>query len=610
MMAHRKVTLLLPLLLALFVALLGAPANAGAVPVANQCPAPVPLADVEAGMQGEGLTVVRGSTPQPFSVEVLGVLPGALGPGRDLIMIEVSDLPGGHVIDQGGGIWAGMSGSPVYVGDQLLGAVSYGFTSSPSPIGGVTPAADMYSLLSLPTGGANFDAARSTAAAQDPRTIAIPGEMSERIAATGARAGTMLERLPLPVPVSGLNSARMARFQADADAAGLGIIAYPGGQADPTGASAQIAQPLPGGNFASVLSYGDFSAAGVGTTTAVCDDQALAFGHPMQLAGASTYGANDAESLAIIRDNVLGSFKMANITTGLGVVDQDRQAGIRAQLGPPPVTTPVTSTIAAPDIGRSRTGTTQVAHQAFLPTVALFGTFAAYDSVFEEIGDGTATNAWTITGTRATGRPFSVSRANQWASLTHVVFSPTLDLAFTVDGLLHNKFEPVTIGNITYTSSVTSTVHRLRVADAQLSVNGGPYDRPVAVDVPAGALLQVRVVLEPYGSGDERTVEMSLRVPEGTNGQTGTLNILGEPDTQGDPTACLLNPAGCTEQPPANSLDDYLNEIRNAPRNDALSLTLTLNPLQGIGAPTIVSTTQPQDQVVTGKRTFSVNVLP
>lgn len=623
MKAHRKSALLvLPLFVALLAASLGTPAHAGAMPgsgvqgriveaATDPCPTAVPVGEVHAGMQGEGLTVVRGSTPQPFNVEVLGVLPGALGPGRDLIIVEVSDVPGGHVIDQGGGIWAGMSGSPVYLGDQLLGAVAYGFTSSPSPIGGVTPAADMYSILSLPTAGENSDATHPTAT-QDPERIAVPGEMSARIAATGARAGTTLERLPLPLSVSGLESARMARLQADADTAGLDIIVYPGGQATPTNTTAPIAQPLPGGNFASVLSYGDFSAAGVGTTTAVCDDQALAFGHPMQLAGASTYGANDADSLTIVRDNVLGSFKMANITATLGVVDQDRAAGIRAQLGAAPVTTPVTSTIDAVDIGRSRTGTTQVAAQAFLPTVALFGTFGAYDSVFEEIGDGTATNAWTITGTRAAGEPFTLSRANQWASLTDVVADPTLDFAFTVDGLLHNKFEPVTIDNITYTSSVSSTVRRLQVVDALLSVNGGPYDRPDdSVDLPAGALLRVRAVLQPYGGGDQSTVVLPLRVPAGTNGRVGTLTLFGGPDTQSsNQTACLLSPTGCTATAPANSLDDYLTGIANVPRNDDLSLTLTLNPPQGTGAPATTTTTQPQDQVVTGQRTFSVNVLP
>ena len=42
----------------------------------------MPIGDVTDGMIGEGLTVVRGSTPQPFQVEVLGVMTEGIGAAR------------------------------------------------------------------------------------------------------------------------------------------------------------------------------------------------------------------------------------------------------------------------------------------------------------------------------------------------------------------------------------------------------------------------------------------------------------------------------------------------------------------------------------------------
>lgn len=152
-------------LLALVAGTLTTPAQADTKPVqaaAVDCPTAVPIASVKAGLKGEGLTVVTGSTPQRFAVEVLGVLDDGIGAGRDMVIIKVSDVAGGHVIDQGDGIWSGMSGSPVYVNGQLLGSVSYGFTSSPSPIGGLTPAADMLDILKL--GGSRAAKAERTAA--------------------------------------------------------------------------------------------------------------------------------------------------------------------------------------------------------------------------------------------------------------------------------------------------------------------------------------------------------------------------------------------------------------------------------------------------------------
>ena len=74
------------------------------IPEANDCPAIIPTSALTDGMTGQGLTVVRGATPQPFAVEILGVFDDGIGAGRDMIIIEVSDLPGRNVISAGGGI--------------------------------------------------------------------------------------------------------------------------------------------------------------------------------------------------------------------------------------------------------------------------------------------------------------------------------------------------------------------------------------------------------------------------------------------------------------------------------------------------------------------------
>ncbi|MGI8789792.1 MAG: SpoIVB peptidase S55 domain-containing protein, partial [Actinomycetota bacterium] len=110
------------------VALVGAlaitPANSAPT---TDCPTVMPVADVVAGMNGTGYTVSKGNTPQPFDAEILGVYPDAILPGRDLIMAEVHST----AIDKVGGVWFGMSGSPVYVTDggteKLVGAVAFGF---------------------------------------------------------------------------------------------------------------------------------------------------------------------------------------------------------------------------------------------------------------------------------------------------------------------------------------------------------------------------------------------------------------------------------------------------------------------------------------------------
>src|SRR3954452_2508018 len=131
---------------------------ARAAPLATACPAVMPVSEVEAAANGaeplvaSGLTVSRGTEPEPFQARVLGVLTDGIAPDVDMILIE-ADSP---ALDRVGGIWAGMSGSPVYAPDgRLIGAVSYGFAAGPSKVAGVTPAEDMMRVLGYDTADAH-----------------------------------------------------------------------------------------------------------------------------------------------------------------------------------------------------------------------------------------------------------------------------------------------------------------------------------------------------------------------------------------------------------------------------------------------------------------------
>ena len=538
---------------------------------ADPCPSPVPAAEVLPGLRGEGLTVVRGTTPQAFAVEVLGVLPNGITAGKDLIVVEVSDVAGGHVIDQGGGgIWAGMSGSPVYVEGRLLGSVAYGFTGSNSPIGGVTPATDMEKLLDL-----TARAKARPAAVSEAETVKLPAPLRRQVAAR-AEAGVPrggLQRLPIPLSLSGLGPSRVQRFQADADAAGLSVLARAGaGRAAPS-AEGPFAVPQPGGNFTSVLSYGDLTVAGTGTTTAVCGDQALAWGHPFNFAGAVGYGANEGVSLAIIRDDVFGSFKLATVGDAFGTVDQDRLSGVRARLGVLPRMAEVTTTIGNSITGARRTGTTQVAAPDLLPAVALFAALGNYDHVFDEIGDGRASSRWTITGTRAGGQTFTVSRTNQWASTGDIAFEPALDLALTIDALVNQEDEPVTVQKVDLQSNITSDFQQFKVTKLEVAVGKGAYRAAKAVTVRAGDTIKVRSTLKYYRSTKVKRVVSTLKVPARAQGQEGFLQVSGGLSSTGpeeeEEDGCLIDPSACEDDQPS-SLDGLIKEITSAPRNNDL----------------------------------------
>src|SRR5687767_8325270 len=102
----------------------------------------MPLSEVREGMRGTARTVFRGTEPEEFNVEILGVVPGGIGPKQDLIVGRLSGGPADRT-----GVFAGMSGSPVYVGGKLVGAISYSFPFSKEPICGITPIEQIVSIF-------------------------------------------------------------------------------------------------------------------------------------------------------------------------------------------------------------------------------------------------------------------------------------------------------------------------------------------------------------------------------------------------------------------------------------------------------------------------------
>ena len=101
-----------------------------------------PLEDLRPGMKGIARTVFSGSEPQDFGIEILGVLPGFTGPRQSTIIARLT----GTNVDKTG-VFAGMSGSPVFIDDRLVGAIAYSFPFSKEPICGITPIKQMIDIF-------------------------------------------------------------------------------------------------------------------------------------------------------------------------------------------------------------------------------------------------------------------------------------------------------------------------------------------------------------------------------------------------------------------------------------------------------------------------------
>ncbi len=533
------------------------------------CPQAFPIAELSVGQPLSGLTVSAGTEPGRFTGEVLGVLHDGIAPGLDLVLARLQS----PALDDAGGVWAGMSGSPVYAADgRLVGAVSYGLGYSPSMIIGLTPAADMLELLDVPESPA---VRRALAAAAEADTVALPPRLSRAAVATGAAPGEAaagLTRLPLPVAVSGATSRKLE--QAVVDLPGSGTRTY---QTAAAPLSGPAATPVPGGNVAVSLAYGDLTYAAVGTVTAVCGEEVLAFGHPFVYGGRTELGMHGANAL-LIQPDMYGSFKVANLTAPVGVVDDERIAGVHGRVGAAPAGTMVTSYVEAS--GRSRTGSSRILYEADMPYLVSWHLYLDQDRVLQAWTKGTGALAWTVRGVRADGSPFTYTRADRYASPWSISDDSAWELYLELDQLKNNSFEDVVVTEVTTRSRLSTSylVYDLQSVSVRRGGRWAVLGQDETVRLRAGTAKRFKVALTSRVLG-ARTVVVKLPVPLRAAGRSGEVSITGGDwyggyDYYEEPAA-----AGAGVE----DFDGLLRSMRRAPHNDTVVAELQLYRDNGKG---------------------------
>lgn len=313
----------------------------------------VPLSEIKAGQRGEVWTVFQGTKPEPFAVEVTGIIQNVLGPGKSLILCRLTDPR-----VQNMGAVAGMSGSPLYIDGKFAGALSYQVQQFETiRYAGFTPAADMAEVA-----GHVGDGSSRLSAEAEPSASPPPADSTFRA----------ME----PVFALGGVSPKTAALMAPQFATlGIGVVALGGStQGGPDAAGAPSASPalIPGDAVSVALTTGDISLAGTGTVSRVDGNRVVAFGHPMLGLGDVQLAMCSAEIVAILPSN-LQSVKMANIGPVIGVISQDRLSAISGLMGPGPEMTEV-EVVAGRHGGPPRTIHFQVVRERHIaPMIMLTG---------------------------------------------------------------------------------------------------------------------------------------------------------------------------------------------------------------------------------------------
>ncbi|MCW2795278.1 SpoIVB peptidase S55 domain-containing protein [Nocardioides sp.] len=477
----------------------------------GDCTAAYPVDELVDGAPVTGLTVDHGTTPEAFSGELIGVLDNGIAPGLDMIMVRLTSPE----IDRVGGIWQGMSGSPVYAADgRLIGAVAYGLAAGASPVAGVTPFADMDDHLGTPATSVPVSRSAATAIAR-----------SSDVTSAQAREG--FTQLPMPLGVSGVSSRRLSAALAQADDhAYLSAASYLLGRA--SGAAAPGPETIvAGGNIAASLSYGDIAMAGVGTATSVCDGRVVGFGHPLGFFGDTTESMHPADAL-YVQEDLFAPFKVANLGDPVGTITDDRMTGITGTFGPLPDVTTVTSSVTFGD--RTRTGVSKVSVRSAdaLANTTFYEIIANHDRVVDGLSKGSESISWTIQGTDVDGSPFALSFTDRYASS----YDLTADVGFDLGDIVYalGQIDGVSIDSINADSQFVDDSSTWQLKSLQQYRAGGwvAISRSEPAVAVAGHRLIARALLV---SGDDTvTVPVSFKVPDRAKGLTPILSMVGGND--------------------------------------------------------------------------------
>jgi hypothetical protein len=304
----------------------------------------MPLKDIKPGMRGTGLTVFENNQIEQFDVEIIDIVHNFF-PQRDLILIKLLGEKVNHT-----GVVSGMSGSPIFINDKLIGALAYRIGNfMKDPIAGVTPIEQMLEIFTKE----KF---------RDQEIVSIAQQTSANLTnyffnhnlekfdifkllklqqpsnLTGAKP------IEIPLVISGLSPLLYQKI--NDQFTDSNFILLPGGKLDQT--EIKGGEELnPGSAAAGIIVGGDFDVSAVGTVTYRDGDKILAFGHPFFDSGPVNIPLAGAKIVTTL-SSLYASNKFAVASDIIGNIRQDRATGIMGVIGEIPPMIPVNVKVSSP----------------------------------------------------------------------------------------------------------------------------------------------------------------------------------------------------------------------------------------------------------------------
>ena len=508
------------------------------------------VSELRPGMKGYALSVFKGTKITRFGVEILGVV-SKFNEGKDYIAFRVLDGP---VVARHLEIAHGMSGSPIYIGGRLIGAISLGNQFAKDPIGYATPIEYMFDAWSpdLPAKPSSLSAAPPTA------VNAVTGMSAGNVPLPSFSGGD------LPLMASGFNAHNISRLNQSLSPFHFNVMAGGGAGGDTdTNPLAKGATLVPGSAVGVSLVQGDMDLTATGTVTYRDGNRLLLFGHPF-----TSLGPIDAALTTAYVVDVFPSYqdstKIGAPIKTVGRIFQDRPFSVGGVIGPMPDMVPMTVSINDESIKRRKDFHMRIINHPLL-TGQLVSQMAdaAIAQVHGQPGDSVAQVSFDV-NVEEIGH---VKRTNTFYDALSMDQTATGDLDSLMRLLSSNPFYPLAVKSITMSVTIqnrhdTAEIDHLFIKQSHFA---------------PGDTVDVGVVLKPYKQ-PLYTRMVSVKIPMATADGPLSLSVRGG-GSDGGVTSLLgglfqvrsAEPLG-----PAANVGQLVKAFSEKPRNNELVARLLL----------------------------------
>ena len=518
----------------------------------------MPVSEIKPGMKGIGKTVFHGTQIETFQVDIIDIVKGE-GGISNFILANLS----GDKIEEGGGISTGMSGSPVYIDDRLIGAVSYTWEMSEHNLCLLTPIQEMLEIFNLPYNNSHTTSQEY----KITNSLCFAGKSESKIIVKNTMENNSFPELadreeiifyPVisPIIINGIKGRNLDRLSSSLKKFNLmpiqGIGFNENNYINFQEVGERPSNKIEAGSAIGIqLARGDVNITSIGTVTYREGDKVLALGHSFFKKGEVSFLLSEVYIYHSL-PNMVMPLKLGAPLNLVGKIVHDRAAGILAILNSYPRIIPLK--IQVTDINTElsyQTGVQIINDYDLLEPLVSNITVQAIDNALDRIGLGTAQVEIEIKSEREGQELF---RKNMYYSSDDIAIQAITEMPEIIDLIVNNYFEMVNLTEINIDIKIDNKKKIGKIEEIVLedsSIKPGDY-------------LEAKIKIRPF-RGDLIEKTMTFQIPSDTPPGEALLMVNGggELDNQQEEfdNSSTQN---------YKSLEEILKDISDRPRGNQI----------------------------------------